>query len=78
MRGVVVLRDAPVDGSDRRPLTGSIEQIHDDLGAYAELGLDEVFLDLNFDSEQVGNPGADPAVALDLAARLMPLGGESW
>jgi probable F420-dependent oxidoreductase len=78
VRGVVVLRDAPVDTADRRPLTGSIEQIHDDLGAYAQLGLDEVFLDLNFDSEQVGNPDADPAVGLDLARRLMPLGGETW
>jgi hypothetical protein len=26
--------------------------------------VDEVFFDLNFDSEQVGNPGADPAAAM--------------
>ena len=78
VRGVTQLRDAAVDGADRRPLTGSIEQIHDDLGVYASLGVDEVFLDLNFDSEQVGNPTGDPALALDLAARLMPLGTEIW
>jgi probable F420-dependent oxidoreductase len=78
VRGVVVLRDASVDDPDRRPLTGSVEQIHDDLGMYARLGVDEVFLDLNFDSGQVGDPDADPALALDLAARLMPLGAEIW
>ena len=60
VRGVVALRDAPVDGSDRRLLTGSVEQLHDDLGVYAGLGVDEVFLDLNFDSDHVGNPDADP------------------
>ena len=78
VRGVVQLRDAAVDGADRRPLTGTLEQLHDDLGTYASLGVDEVFLDLNFDSEQVGNPTADPALALAIADRLMPLGTEIW
>lgn len=71
VRGVTVLRDAPVDGGDRPPLTGSLEQIRDGLGRYAECGVDEVFLDLNFDSEQVGSPDADPAAAMDKARALL-------
>jgi probable F420-dependent oxidoreductase len=78
VRGVVRLRSAPDDGAGRRRLTGTVEQIQDDLGGYAAIGVDEVFLDLNFDSEQVGNPDADPAVGMDLAARLMPLGAQVW
>jgi probable F420-dependent oxidoreductase len=78
VRGVTVLRGAPIDGADRTPLSGSLEQIREDLGSYAAAGVDEVFLDLNFDSERVGNPAADPALALELAARLMPLGGETF
>jgi probable F420-dependent oxidoreductase len=77
VRGVTVLRDAPVDG-DRKTLTGSLDQIRDDLATYAALGADEVFLDLNFDSDRVGRPDADPAVALDLVARLLPLGSETF
>lgn len=71
VRGVTLLRDAPVDGGDRPPLTGSLEQIRDGLGRYAECGVDEVFLDLNFDSEQVGSPDADPAAAMDKARALL-------
>jgi probable F420-dependent oxidoreductase len=78
VRGVTVLHDAPVDTVDRRPLTGSLEQIRDDLAEYARYGVDEVFLDLNFDSERVGNPSADPSVGMELAARLMPLGAEEF
>jgi hypothetical protein len=58
-------------------LTGSLDQIRDDLGAYAAAGVDEVFLDLNFDSARVGNVSADPEFAMELAARLMPLGREA-
>jgi alkanesulfonate monooxygenase SsuD/methylene tetrahydromethanopterin reductase-like flavin-dependent oxidoreductase (luciferase family) len=78
VRGVVQLRATPAEGAERRRLAGTLEQIQDDLGRYAELGVDEVFLDLNFDSEQVGNPAADPAVAMDLATQLMPLGAQNW
>ena len=77
VRGVTVLHEQPVDG-ERRPLTGSIEQIRDDLAAYSAKGVDEVFLDLNFDSARVGNASADPAVAMEFAARLMPLGNETF
>ncbi len=78
VRGVTVLRDAPIDGADRRPLSGSLDQLRDDLARYAGAGVDEVFLDLNFDSERVGNPAADPAVGMELAARLMPLAAETF
>lgn len=77
VRGVVMLRDNAVDG-ERRALTGSLEQIREDLGRYAAVGIDEVFLDLNFDSERVGNPDADPSVGLGLADQLMPLGAETF
>jgi probable F420-dependent oxidoreductase len=78
VRGVTVLQDAPVDGAHRATLNGSLDQIRDDLALYASAGVDEVFLDLNFDSARVGNPDADPHVALDLVARLLPLGAESF
>lgn len=77
VRGVTVLRDAPVDGS-RALLTGSLDQLREDLAAYAGAGVDEVFLDLNFDSERVGNPAADPEVGMQLAERLLPLGRERF
>jgi probable F420-dependent oxidoreductase len=78
VRGVTVLHDAAVDGADRPSLTGSLDQLRDDLAAYAAMGVDEVFLDLNFDSERVGNPAADPAVGLEFAARLLPLGADQF
>lgn len=71
VRGVTVLRDAPVVGADRAPLEGTTEQIGEDLARFAELGVDEVFLDLNFDSEEVGNPDADPARAMDKATAVL-------
>jgi hypothetical protein len=77
VRGVTVPQDAAVDG-ERRIMTGSLDQIREDLATYAAAGVDEVFLDLNFDSERVGNAAADPSFAMDLAARLMPLGSESF
>ena len=77
VRGVTRLRPAPVDG-ERATLEGSLEQIREDLAAYAAAGVDEVFLDLNFDSDRVGNPGADPGVGMELAAQLMPLGRETF
>jgi probable F420-dependent oxidoreductase len=78
VRGVTVLRDQPVEGAGRARLTGSLDQVRDDLGRYAAAGVDEVFLDLNFDSDRVGNPGADPAVGLELLAQVLPLGAETF
>lgn len=55
-RGVVKVR---ADG-ERRPLTGTLDQIRGDLPALAEQGITEVFVDLNFDPE-IGSPDADAA-----------------
>jgi probable F420-dependent oxidoreductase len=74
VRGVTAPHESPVDAADRAPLTGSLDQLRDDLALYAQAGVDEVFLDLNFDSERVGNPSADPERAMALAAQVMPLG----
>lgn len=71
VRGVTVLHDGAVDDDGRLPLQGSATQIRDDLARFAELGVDEVFLDLNFDSAEVGNPAADPARAMDKARTVL-------
>jgi probable F420-dependent oxidoreductase len=78
VRGVTVVHERPVDGADRPPLTGTVEQIREGLARYAQCGVDEVFLDLNFDSEQVGNPSADPDFAMELLDRVLPLGAETF
>jgi probable F420-dependent oxidoreductase len=71
VRGVTVVRDKPMDDPDRHLLHGSLEQIRDDIVRFAETGVDELFFDLNFDSEQVGNPDADPAAAIDKAYAVL-------
>jgi alkanesulfonate monooxygenase SsuD/methylene tetrahydromethanopterin reductase-like flavin-dependent oxidoreductase (luciferase family) len=65
-----VLKFGPEGGPDRTPLTGSAEQIRDDLARLAEQGVDEVFLDLNFDPD-IGNPAADPQASLHTAHRVL-------
>jgi probable F420-dependent oxidoreductase len=71
VRGVTAVRGKPMDGPDRGLLHGSLEQIRDDIGKFAETGVDELFFDLNFDSEQVGNPDADPVAAMDKAHAVL-------
>ena len=63
VRGVVQLGDdvRRKDG-ERRPLTGTAEQIRDDLGGLHGAGVTEVFLDLNF-TPRVGSPDVDPVGA---------------
>ena len=68
-RGAVSLRDQPA-GPGRRPLFGSLDEVREDVARYRELGLTELFLDLNFD-ERVAAPGAEPDAALGLARRLL-------
>jgi probable F420-dependent oxidoreductase len=46
-----------------RPLTGTVEQIRDDFADLERQGVDEVFVDLNFDPS-IGNPAADEAASL--------------
>ncbi len=59
VRGVVALGDeARSRAGTRRPLTGTAEQIRDDLGRLGEAGVTEVFLDLNF-APRVGSPDVD-------------------
>jgi probable F420-dependent oxidoreductase len=70
VRGVTVVHDEPA-GGDRPPLQGTPAQIRDDLGRFSELGVDEVFLDLNFDSDGVGNPEADAGAATDRAFAVL-------
>ncbi|MGN6607087.1 MAG: TIGR03619 family F420-dependent LLM class oxidoreductase [Jatrophihabitans sp.] len=71
MRGVTMVRDE-VPGDDRRPLQGTPEQIAADLARYESSGVvDEVFLDLNFDSDEVGNDTADPQRSLDRALGVL-------
>ena len=60
VRGVVQLGDdVRSDGGERRQLTGTAEQIRDDLGRLHEAGVTEVFLDLNC-AQRVGSPDVDP------------------
>jgi alkanesulfonate monooxygenase SsuD/methylene tetrahydromethanopterin reductase-like flavin-dependent oxidoreductase (luciferase family) len=71
VRGVTVVSDRPDGDPARTPLHGSPAQISEDLAGMADLGVDEVFLDLNFDSEAVGSPSADPGRAMDKAAAVL-------
>jgi probable F420-dependent oxidoreductase len=68
VRGLVQI--TPEEAGDRTPLTGSPDQIRDDLLALEGQGVDEVFLDLNFDPA-VGSPDADPAVSLARAHQTL-------
>lgn len=68
VRGVLKL--GAEGGPDRTPLTGTAKQIRDDLARLAEDGVDEVFLDLNFDPE-IGNPAADPHASLATAHQVL-------
>ena len=68
IRGAVKVRSAssPDTGPDRRPLTGTLDQIKADIAEYASRGAHELFIDLNFDP-QIGSPSADPAASMDRA-----------
>ncbi|NEA22745.1 LLM class F420-dependent oxidoreductase, partial [Actinomadura bangladeshensis] len=65
-RAAVRIRPAGASGAERRPLTGSFEEIRGDLEALAGQGVTEVFVDLNFDREITG-PDADPEASMDRA-----------
>ncbi|MET7987155.1 MULTISPECIES: LLM class F420-dependent oxidoreductase [unclassified Streptomyces] len=53
----------PYVGDDRQPFQGSVEQIVEDLVAHTEVGLDEIFLDLQ-------SQARDAAELKDVAAEL--------
>lgn len=75
-RGSVRVRAAAVD--ERRPLTGSIEEIRGDVAELAAQGVTEFFVDLNFDPE-IGSPDADPQASMRRAREALegfaPAGG---
>jgi len=61
-RGVVRLRPSP-GAPDRRPLTGTVDEVRADLADLAGQGVTETFVDLNFDAD-VGGPDTDPDVSM--------------
>ncbi|MDQ1628409.1 MAG: hypothetical protein QOI54_2153 [Actinomycetota bacterium] len=67
-RGTVRVRASGAAG--RRPLTGSLEEIREDLEVVASYGVTELFLDLNFDPE-IGSPDADPVVSVHRAHQVL-------
>jgi probable F420-dependent oxidoreductase len=54
----------------RRLLSGSYEQIREDLGWLGSCGVTEVFYDMNFDSA-VGDPGADEGKSVLRASEIL-------
>jgi hypothetical protein len=60
VRGLVSLTGE--QAGDRTPLVGSAEQIRGDLAELETHGVDEVFVDLNFDPA-IGAPNVDPSAS---------------
>lgn len=54
----------------RAPLTGTLTEIREDLGALSDAGMTEAFVDLNFDP-QIGAPDADPQAAMRHARNVL-------
>ncbi len=67
-RGVV--RVGPPGNPERRPLTGSYEEIRGDLDMLRAQGVTELFYDLNFDPG-IGSPDADPAASMRRAEEAL-------
>jgi probable F420-dependent oxidoreductase len=67
-RGVVRVR--PAGKEQRRPLSGSLDEIRADLGVIAAQGVTELFVDLNFDRE-IGTPDADPDISVRRAHEVL-------
>ncbi|MEV7006963.1 TIGR03619 family F420-dependent LLM class oxidoreductase [Streptosporangium sp. NPDC051022] len=60
-RGVTQIR--PAGAAGRVPLTGSFEEIRQDVAGLEAKGVTDVFHDLNFDP-QIGSPDADPGESM--------------
>jgi probable F420-dependent oxidoreductase len=67
-RGATRVR--PHGAADRRPLTGSLEEIRADFDVLAAQGVTELFIDLNFDP-QIAAPDADPAESMRRAEEAL-------
>ncbi len=71
VRGVVRAgQEAKDDSGERKRLSGSYDQIREDVAWLGDLGVTEVFYDLNWDPE-VGNPDVDPASATARAKEIL-------
>jgi probable F420-dependent oxidoreductase len=71
VRGVLNLTDTALDDvAARRPLHGTASQIRDDFSRLAEIGVTELFIDLNFDPE-IGNAESDPAISMSRARHVL-------
>lgn len=64
------MRVRPAGAPDRKPLTGSLDEIRADFAELAGRGVTELFIDLNFDPE-IGSPDADPAESLRRADEVL-------
>lgn len=67
-RGPVRVRSA--GATERRPLTGSLDEIRADFDTLRAQGVTEVFIDLNFDPE-IGSPDADPDASMRRAEEVL-------
>jgi len=68
-RGVTVLSDTPA-APGGRPLSGTVEQITADVARFADAGVTELFMDLNFDPA-VGSVDADANASMDRALAVL-------
>lgn len=66
----MVCRGMIISGPRRGPLTGTPEEIREDIAQIGSQGVTELFLDLNFD-ERIGNPGADANASLEQAIEVL-------
>jgi probable F420-dependent oxidoreductase len=64
------MRVRPAGAPDRKPLTGTLDEIRGDFAELADKGVTELFIDLNFDPE-IGSPDADPAESLRRADEVL-------
>lgn len=69
-RGSVRVLDEPHPGDDRRPLWGTLDQVAEDIARYQEAGLDELFVELNFDPA-IAAPDVDPDRSLTTALTVL-------
>lgn len=70
VRAVIKLTEQPDPGPDRRPLRGSLAQVHADLRDLADQGVTEAFLDLNFDPV-IGSPAAEAEQSVAYAHHIL-------
>jgi probable F420-dependent oxidoreductase len=65
-----VCRGVLLDAPRTRPLTGTLDEIHEDLPELAKQGVTDLFIDLNFDPT-IGHVDADPAASMRRAQAVL-------